>query len=64
MNERIKGELSNKDKIVYKLEGEIAELHSLLQTSKDSHERDMSAIMMDHKRERVNWDNLREGNPS
>lgn len=61
-NERLKGDLSNRDKIIYKLETELSELHSLLQTTKDSHEKDLGSMICEHRRERNNWDLLREGN--
>lgn len=60
-NERLKGDLSNRDKIIYKLETELSELHTLLQTTKDSHERDLASMLSEHRRERNNWDMLREG---
>lgn len=60
-NERLKGDLSNRDKIIYKLETELSELHSLLQTTKDAHERDLGSMLSEHRRERTNWDMLREG---
>jgi len=59
--ERLRGEIGNKDKLLFKLEGELAELHSLIQTSKDNHEKDLTSLMIDHKKERASWDLLREG---
>lgn len=60
-NERLKSECLNKERLVYKLETELSELHQLVQSAKDSHERDLSALIGDHRRERANWDSLRDG---
>lgn len=60
-NERLKSDLSNRDKIIFKLETELSEVHELLQSSKDSHEKDLSSMLLEHKRDRNNWDMLREG---
>lgn len=60
-NERLKGDLANRDKIIYKLETELSELHGLLQSTKDSHDKDLSSMLLEHKRDRNNWDMLREG---
>lgn len=59
--ERLKAECLNKERLVYKLETELSELHQLIQSTKDNHERDLSALIGDHRRERANWDSLRDG---
>lgn len=58
--ERHKSEIQNKDRLIYKIETELSELHVLLQTTKDNHERDISSLIGEHRRERSNWDSLRD----
>lgn len=59
--ERLKEDLGDKERLMVKLEDENSELHRVLQGKKDLIQQEINNLVIEHKGERKNWEDLREG---
>lgn len=60
-NNKFKADLVSKDLKIGNLERENNELHQILNNKKENHTSEIDNLLQEHKRERISWDNLREG---
>lgn len=63
-NNKLKADIVSKDLKIGNLERENHELHQVLNNKKQHHTNEVDTLLMEHKRERISWDNLREGKNS